>query len=100
MSNPIKDKCGFWIYETLPEGSVLLSMDMLLKGALKYINTAFVIYSEEFEEYQCYRVNENTHSRIIAFVELNRVYLLPTNNAVSQAKEGIIPINTELSLEL
>jgi hypothetical protein len=98
--NPVQDKCGFWIYEELPEGSVLVTMEMLTNGVMNRMNTPFVIYSDTYKEYQCYRVNSITLQRIIPFVELNRVYLLPTSNDIQQPQQGIIATNTELSLEL
>ncbi len=100
MIQPTKDACGLWKFDTLPEGALLVTMDMFTQGAMSKTNTPYVIYSKLYKEYQCFRVNANTHNKIIPFLQLNRVYLLPTTSHIPKSKEGINLTNTELELKL
>ncbi|MFZ4414339.1 MAG: hypothetical protein ACOYOV_14745 [Bacteroidales bacterium] len=95
MEPPIKDKYGFYIYEHLPEGSQLISLEMYDNGFLKF-NAPYLIYSIAYSVYECHRVNENTAVHIIPFLESNRVYSLPVNRILSNPQSDI---NARLQLE-
>lgn len=100
MQLPEQNSAGLWFYKELPEGAKQVSVAMFKSGAMSRLNTPYVIYSEVYDEYQCMRVQENTHNRILPFIELNRVWLLPVKNDISDSKEDMKKLQTELQLEI
>ncbi|MFZ4402198.1 MAG: hypothetical protein ACOYO1_19360 [Bacteroidales bacterium] len=89
MNQPTKDSCGFWIYKELPEGSVLLSVEMFNSGLLR-LDMPFVVFSELYKEYQCFRVKQNTVAWIMPFIVLNRVYAVPGSSQILTPNEQLI----------
>ena len=89
MNQPTKDSCGFWKYKELPEGSVLLSVEMFNSGLLR-LDMPFVVFSELYKEYQCFRVKQNTATWIMSFIVLNRVYTVPGSSQISTFDEQLI----------
>jgi len=97
---PVQDNCGFWSYKELPEGAVQVTAEMYHSGVLSRKNTPYVIKSVVYEEYQCFRVNDTTHTRIIPFVESNSVYLIPTSDRITKPQGDIPLANKVFELEI
>lgn len=100
INMPVQDNCGFWHYKELPEGAIPVTIEMFRDGALSRINKPYVVKSIAYEEFQCFRVKDTTHTRIIPFVESNSVYLLPIRDRITKPQEDIILAKTELVLEI
>ena len=73
MTQPEKDDLGLWVYRVLPEEAKVFSIEMYKKQDLK-LNTAFIIHSFVYDEYQCFRVSKRTFEWILPFVLADRMY--------------------------
>lgn len=100
MQLPEQNSAGLWFYKELPEGAKQVSVAMFMAGAISKLNTPYIIYSEVYNEYQCMRVQENTHNRILPFIELNRVWLLTNKKDTDDCREDMKGLHTELQLEI
>ena len=97
MTQPEKDKNGFWKYKVLPPEAVLLSIE-LFKTGMMIKNTPFIIHSMIYDDFQFYRITEHNLTWIEPFILANRMYYMSNDIAADINSKLNITDKTELKL--